>query len=184
MESTMISKSLQAYADALNTEGFGAWYEDASEGSSISSLFAVLHVDDSGQKYLLQAFDARELATAAFPESDAFPIALLQLVMQYPVPVVPLCFADTTRLLDQLSNLLPVGVFLLSEDEKAVFFRASIPVDDTGLSTECFVGTMDVIRHFCVECSGLIEAVASGQLSYQEAMSLLRDTGTATPVTG
>lgn len=184
MDTSRMSKSLQTYADAINEEGFGAWYEDASEGASISSLFAVLHVDDAGQKYLLQAFDVRELAMATYPESDGFPIALLQLSMQYPVTVVPLCFADTARMLDRLSNLLPIGVFLLSEDDKAVFFRATIPVDDTGLSTECFVGTMDIIRHFCVECSGLIEAVASGQLSYQEAMAMLRDTNTGTSFAG
>jgi hypothetical protein len=170
----MISQSFPTLATALETAGFVAWCEPASEGSPLSSLFVMLHVDDADRRYVLQAFDAKELATAAGSAVPELPAGLLQLTLQYPFAVRPAAFADTARLLYRLSNLLPVGTFLLSEDEEAVCHRTMIPSDSEGVSAETLVGTLTIIRHFCVECAGLIEAVASGEMSLDEAVAKAR----------
>jgi hypothetical protein len=168
----MISSLFPTYAAALEAAGFGAWHEEASEASPIASLFVVIHVDDQDRKQVLQAFDARELAKAIQPEAADFPFALLQLTMQYPFSVLPACFADVARLLHRLSSLLPVGTFLLSEDDRAICFRSMIPSDDPGLSTETLVATIMIIQRFCVDSAGLIEAVANGQMSLEQALAL------------
>jgi hypothetical protein len=165
----MTSESFPALASALEAAGFVAWCEPAAEGKPISSLFVMVHVDAAERRYVLQAFDAKEVAAAVLSQVPDLPAGLLQLTLQYPFPVRPATFADTARLLHRLSNLLPIGTFLLAEDEQAVCYRTMIPTDSSGVSAETLVGTLVIIRHFCVECAGLIEAVASGEMSLDEA---------------
>jgi len=171
----MISESFKDCVAPLETEGFGAWYEDKSEGAPVSSLFAVLHIDESGQQYILQALDARELTVAAYPEADAIPMPLLQLTMVFPFLVETMCFADTARILHRLNCILPVGSFVLSEDDKTVCLRAIFPVAESGFAPEFMVATLQIIRHFCVECGGLIEAIALSQMTYAEANDRIKD---------
>jgi hypothetical protein len=170
----MISQSFPSYATALESADLAAWCEEASEKSPLSSLFVVLHVDDQDRRYVLQAFDARELARLIQPDLDVFPSGLLQLTLQYPFAVQPMCFGDTARLLHRLSNLQPLGAFLLAEDDKAVCHRTIMPVDEPGLATETLVAAVQVIRHFVVTCADLIEAVAGGEMTYADAMAKVK----------
>ena len=170
----MISQAFSAYAAALEAADFGAWHEAPSEASPIDSLFVVLHVDDRDRRYVVQGFDARELARAIQPDAVDFPAALLQLTLQYPFEVLPMCFADTARLLHRLSNLLPLGTFLLSEDDKAICYRTLMPSEGEGLSVDTFVAIMRIVQFICVEFSGLVEAVASGDMTYAEAMARVK----------
>ena len=49
-----------------------------------------------------------------------------------------------------------------------------IPSEGDGLSVETFVSIMRIIQYFCVECAGLVEAVATGEMTYAEAMSRIK----------
>lgn len=170
----MISQAFPSYAAALEAADFGAWHEAPSEASPIDSLFVVLHVDDRDRRYVVQGFDARELARAIQADAVDFPSSLLQLTLQYPFEVLPMCFADTARLLHPISSLLPLGTFLLSEDDKAICYRTMIPSEGNGLSVETFVSIMRIIQFICVEFAALIEAVATGEMTYAEAMARVR----------
>lgn len=171
----MISSAFENFVDPLEAEGFGAWYEDTSEGSPISSLFAVMHVDEKNRRYVVQAIDARELAEKAFPEAGKLPMPLLQIAMQFPFEVPALCFADTARILHRLNVIIPVGGFILSEEDGTVCYRAIAPLNEAGLSVEGFVSTLKIIRYFCVESAGLIEAIATAQMSYTDATDLIKN---------
>lgn len=170
----MISSSFASYATALESVDLAAWCEEASEASPMASLFVVLHVDEQDRRYVLQGFDARELARLINPEAVTFPAGMLQLTLQYPFAVLPMCFSDTARLLHRLSHLQPLGAFLLSEDDRAICHRTIMPVDEPGLATETLVAAVQMIRHFILTCSGLIEAVAAGEMTYADAMARVK----------
>lgn len=171
----MLSQTFPTYASALDAAGFGSWHEEASDSTPFSSLFVVFHVDEADRKYVLQGFDAREMAAAIDPAGSEFPVSLLQLTFQYPFEVLPSCFSDVARLLHRLNNLMPIGSFLLSEDDQCVCHRTAIPADETTVPPEMLVVTVRIIQQFCVDLAGLIEAAAGGGMSYDQILSELTE---------
>ncbi|MEY3176316.1 MAG: hypothetical protein RLZZ436_4230 [Planctomycetota bacterium] len=169
----MLSTSFPDYVTALEAAGFGAWHEDSSAEVRFASLFVVFHIDDDGRKYVLQAFDARELARSLDPVGGEFPLGLLQLTFQYPFDVQETSFPDIARWLHRLNNLLPIGSFLLSEDDQCICHRSTVPAGEAGLPSDVLVEMVGIIRRFCVDLAGAIEAVATGKMSYQEVLSEL-----------
>ena len=169
----MLSDNFAICATALESAGFGSWHEESSETAPFASLFVVFHIDEADRKYVLQGFDAREMAAMMGPTESDFPFGLLQLTFQFPFEVQQQHFPDVARLLHRLNNLLPVGSFLLAEDDRCVCHRTTIPAEDSGLPTETLVATIKIIQRFCIELSGLIEATSAGHMSYDDFLSEL-----------
>lgn len=96
---------------------------------------------------------------------------LVQLITFLPCEVERKTAADLSRLLHLFNKELDIPGFGLDEIAKIVFFRCMVPTVDKKLSTEVLDSYLKAIEFACTTFTPSIEAMASGQVSFDEMIN-------------
>ena len=175
---------LEQIARAAQDAGFRAWAVNSQNGRSVAELFCLIHVDDAGRNYVVHGMFPNELADQLGSPTEPSDVNFLQCSVAMPFPVEETATADTARLLHSFNLLIPVGAFILSEQEGLIVFRAMLAHAGGSLSVPMVVEALRMIRFFVIEFSVLVEPVAQGQSSCDSVIGQLRRQGVRFPTVG
>ena len=177
----MSAALLESYARAAEEAGFRAWVVPASGEQAISELFCLAHVDPAGRNYVIHGMFPDELSGALGAERSPDDIAFLQLTLPLPFTVEETASADTALLLHSLNLLIPIGQFILSDDEGLIVFRSMLPFMAHSLPDALVIEALRMTRFFVTEFQALIEEVAQGHKSCRDTLDELARQGVRLP---
>ncbi len=177
----MISQQLEKYAAAVQEAGYRAWVVPSDAVKKVSELFCLVHVDEQDRNYVIHGMYGHELGEALGSPRTANEIILLQLSMPLPFPVQETMLADTALLLHTLNLLVPVGQFILSEQEGLIIFRTILTHTDEELAPALVVEAIQMARYFTLQFSAFIEPVAVGNVTHLQMIAALSEKGVQLP---
>lgn len=172
---------LESYAKAAEGAGFRAWVVPASGAQAISELFCLAHVDQAGRNYVIHGMFPDELSGAFGAERSPDDIAFLQLTLPLPFTVEEAAAGDTALFLHSLNLLIPIGQFILSDDEGLIVFRSMLPFMAHSPTDALVVEALRMTRFFVTDFQPLIEPVAQGLKTCRDTLDELARQGVRLP---
>jgi hypothetical protein len=187
----MYRPALESYVAAAEPAGYRAWMLPADDIKPIDEMFCLIHVDDRDRDYLMHLMYPNQLTAAGGLAPSDTDLTLLQLTMKMPFPVAIEPAGDLALLLHAFNLYVPIGQFILSDQERQVVMRGALTHVDAALPPWMVVEAIDMMRLFALRFGDLIEQVASGAATYartvadliaqSERLTAPPDTGTAHP---
>lgn len=156
--------TLTALQAEIESAGLQTRLAEPSEEVPVPQLLVFLSETLSGQSLRCEIM--------VLPDLPDPPV--LQLFVPLPLSLHPGSEGDVARLLHMLNNAMPLLGFGMLESGPEVYFRLLLPYRDGALDGEVVVKTLFVIGA-CVSTFGeLVEDLATGELSLDEASNDLK----------
>lgn len=146
----MIALTIENILEALNKKGIAA-----------------THQKETNQAYLVLTAHKLDfpLFIRAYDEQD-----LIQFVVFMPCGARKETINDTARLLHMLNKELDIAGFGIDEAASALFYRLSIPIFNKEIDENLLEGFIQSIQGICQTLYPIIQAVATGTISFDEAL--------------
>lgn len=183
----MYQPALESFAAAAEQAGYRAWVLPADDTKPVAEMFCLIHVDDRDRDYLMHLMYPNQLTEAGDLPSADHDLTLLQLTLTMPFPVTIEPAGDLALLLHAYNLCVPVGQFILSDQERLVVMRGVLTHADAALPPWLVLEAIDMMGLFARRFADSIEQVANGTTTYARTIADLSAAGehlAAAPRTG
>lgn len=160
-----LSRLVSAFEDEFTVELVPAGAEVSED-----QLFVDLEADEQGR--------ARRLELILLPHEDE--LFYLQFFVLLPFEATASRAADLARLIARINLKLPLVGFGMNEDEAWLFYRAIMPCSNAELDADLVLSNAWMVAYLVERFSDIIEDVATGASSLDEAFERAAAPFTAT----
>ena len=170
-----MSQTIQTLHDTLTIAGYKSWLV-TDQPQLPPRVFCETHVDERGRPFIFEVLFSADVTVAPDPgdedaEDDAFQMFLMS--MQLPIPLEVKALATAYRLFNVLNTLLPMGTYLINEDDQSMHLKCAIPF--VGVPSNATVmEVFDMMTMYVLQMAPIIEKVCSGHASIEEAAAQIQ----------
>lgn len=171
-----MSQAIQNLHDTLTIAGYKSWLV-TDQPQFPPRVFCETHVDERDRPFIFEVLFSADVTVAptAGEEGDegddAFQMFLMS--MQLPIPLDGKALGTAYRLFNVLNTLLPMGTYLINEDDQSMHLKASIPFVGQP-SNATVMEVLDMLTMYVLQMAPMIEKVCSGNVSIEEAAAQIQ----------
>jgi hypothetical protein len=172
-----MSHAIQNLYNTLLIAGYKAWLVK-DQPQHPPRVFCETLVDERGRPFVFEVMFTADMsavpdeAQAQGEADNTFQMFLMSL--QLPIPLEQSALAQAYRLFNMLNTLLPMGTYLINEDDQSIHLKAAITCMGDP-SNAAVMEVFDMLTAFVMQSSPIIEKVCSGTLSMEEAIAQMQD---------
>ena len=172
-----MSHAIQNLYNTLLIAGYKAWLVK-DQPQQPPRVFCETLVDERGRPFVFEVMFTADMSAVPDEaqvqgEADStFQMFLMSL--QLPIPLEQSALAQAYRLFNMLNTLLPMGTYLINEDDQSMHLKAAITCMGDP-SNAAVMEVFDMLTAFVMQSSPIIEKVCSGTLSMEEAIAQMQD---------
>lgn len=157
----------------LRDQDFDARLIGVDDDNLYERLFVVFAPDPQGRDQILQIVYLNDMLALSGQQDDPEDMMLLQFMIELPFKVPEPAYAEVSRLLLSLTQLLPVGAFGLLEASGDVYYNYVHPTAERSLESVVSANIVGLVDFYIPDFATLIEAVARGERSRESVLEQL-----------
>lgn len=171
-----MSHAIQNLYDTLLIAGYKAWLVK-DQPQQPPRVFCETLVDDRGRPFVFEVMFTADIS--AVPDEAQFQgeadntFQMFLMSLQLPIPLEQPALAQAYRLFNMLNTLLPMGTYLINEDNQSMHLKAAITCMGEP-SNAAVMEVFDMLTAFVIQSSPTIEKVCSGALTLEEAIAQMQ----------
>lgn len=168
-----MSQIIQNLHDTLTIVGYRSWLV-TDQPQLPPRVFCETHVDERGRPFIFEVLFSADVTVAPDAEDegdDSFQMFLMS--MQQPIPLELNALGTAYRLFNVLNTLLPMGTYLINEDDQSIHLKACIPFVGQP-SNATVMEVLDMMTLYAQQMAPIIEKVCSGNVSIEEAVAQIK----------
>jgi hypothetical protein len=171
-----MSHAIQNLYDTLLIAGYKAWLVN-DQPQLPPRVFCETLVDERSRPFVFEVMFTADMSAvpdnAQVQEESDNTFQMFLMSLQLPIPLEQSALTQAYRLFNVLNTLLPMGTYLINEDDQSMHLKAAIPfVGEPSNATVMEV--FDMLTAFVAQSAPIIEKVCSGAVGLEEAVAQMQ----------
>jgi hypothetical protein len=171
-----MTNTIQNLYDTLRIAGHKAWLVN-DQAQQPPRVFCEMLVDERGRPFVFEVMYSADLSAKAdnvqLQADMEGGLQLFLMSLKLPIPLEQKALTQTYRLFNVLNTLLPMGTYLINEDDQSMHMKAAIPcMGDPSFPT--VIEVLDMLTAFATQMTPIIEKVGSGTVALEEAVAQMQ----------
>lgn len=171
-----MSNAIQNLYDTLLIAGYKAWLVN-DQPQLPPRVFCQTLVDERERPFVFEVMFTADMSVVTDDPQDPTDVdstlQMLLMSLQLPIPLNQSALAQAYRLFNVLNTLLPMGTYLINEDDQSMHLKAAIPCMGDP-SNAVVMEVFDMLTAFVSQSASIIENVCSGEMALEEALAQLQ----------
>ena len=171
-----MSHALENLSDTLRIAGYKAWLV-SDQPQQPPRVFCETQVDERGRPFVFEIMFTTDMSVVADGAQDSEDVddtfQMVMMSLQLPIPLEQQAIEQAYRLFNILNTLLPLGTYLINEDDQSMHLKAAIPYNNQP-SHATVMEVLDMLTAFVIQMAPIIEKVCSGAMTLEQAVAQMQ----------